>query len=300
MRSTLRRVVAPAVVAATLAGAGVGFNANASATFQLSRVAGTDRYATASAVAANAFAAGAPSAVIARGDAFPDALAGRYLAGIAAGPLPLTQSDALPPATKDRLTALGVKSVFLLGGTGAVSQGVQDELAKSYTVTRVGGNNRYDTASRIAQITNPVGIGTIGGSKTAIVASGETFPDALGGGPAAGKGTRPLVLTAATSLSPDTASWLQFHAAALQGGRAFGGTSAIADSTLAAAVQAAGGAVQTVNGQVVRVDATNHRYTFVPNSATTAITDNHKATATSSVDSQLTTTTPNGSDISHE
>src|SRR5947209_17683341 len=202
MRSTLRRVVAPAVVAATLAGAGVGFNANASATFQLSRVAGTDRYATASAVAANAFAAGAPSAVIARGDAFPDALAGRYLAGIAAGPLPLTQSDALPPATKDRLTALGVKSVFLLGGTGAISQAVQDDLAKTYTVTRVGGNNRYDTASRIAQITNPAGIGTIGGSKTAIVASGETFPDALAAGPAAFAGRFPIVLTTAGSL-PD-------------------------------------------------------------------------------------------------
>ena len=91
--------------------------------FALTRVAGVDRYATAAAVALDAFATSA-SVVVARGDAFPDALAGAYLTGVVDAPLLLTRSDALPTVTSDAIAALGATKVYLLGGTSAISDGV--------------------------------------------------------------------------------------------------------------------------------------------------------------------------------
>jgi len=384
------RKLGAALTAAALGAVGLGFTAHANASFGLTRVAGSDRYATASAVAANAFTGTTPNVVIARGDQFPDALAGAYLAGIlgTGAPVLLTTTDAVPTSTKDRLAALGAKNVYLLGGTTAISQAVQDDLGKSYTVTRIAGSDRFDTASKVAQQTNTAGVGTVAGAKTAIIASGATFPDALAagspafaarfpivltnadalpsqsttalsalgikhalivggtsvvnssvvnqlttagitseriagndryetstkladweasnltgwstsqvdlangdvfadalaGGPAAGRGTRPILLTASTGLSAAPHDWLAFHSATLLGGRVFGGTAAVSDATVTAAETAAGGGVAPQSGQVTSADKTNHRYTLVPTGATAPLTVNYKASDTYSVD----------------
>src|SRR5947209_14528992 len=110
MRTIRPSRLAAAALVATLGATGLAFHASANATFQLARVAGTDRYDTASAIAANGFASGAPSVVIARGDQFPDALAGAYVAGVVGGPVLLTDSTSLSKATKDRLASLGAKN----------------------------------------------------------------------------------------------------------------------------------------------------------------------------------------------
>src|SRR5207237_4081610 len=68
--------------------------------------------------------------------------------------------------------------------------------------------NRYDTAKDVAESGGPGVVGTTGGplppaAKTAIVVSGETFPDALSAGPASFAGKLPILLTTAASLSPE-------------------------------------------------------------------------------------------------
>src|SRR5438093_814177 len=76
------RVLATAVVALTAAAfLPLGGAARATVTFAFKRFAGADRYDTARLMGQSTFGGGASDAVIARGDLFPDALAGSYLAG---------------------------------------------------------------------------------------------------------------------------------------------------------------------------------------------------------------------------
>jgi putative cell wall-binding protein len=189
----------PAVVATSQA---------AAATWSLTRWQGPDRYATAAAIARGAYPAGAGSVVVASGLAFPDALSAAYLAGYVSGPVLLTDPARLPAATSTALTALGATKVYLVGGAAAVSDAVQAQLAAlpaagggSIVVTRVSGLTRYDTAAVIATLPPASHVGTVGGAKTALLASGANFPDALAGSPIATAASLPILLTDPASLS---------------------------------------------------------------------------------------------------
>jgi putative cell wall-binding protein len=203
MRSTRR--VAAGIAALLAAGtlAGVTPDARAVEGFALTRVAGANRYATAASLAAAAFPGGSTVAVLASGENFPDALAGSYLAGRfgSGSPILLTTRDALPAETKKALDDLGVDTVYLLGGTAAISETVAEALGER-TVVRVAGNNRYETAADIATLEaeGAAAPGQISGANTVIIASGEGFADALASGPLAFKGKLPVLLTPAAAL----------------------------------------------------------------------------------------------------
>jgi putative cell wall-binding protein len=143
------------------------------------RVAGADRYATAAAVSRATFAPGVPVAVLASGEAFPDALAGGPLAVRQGGPVLLVTSSTIPTATADELARLQPGRIVILGGTGRVSASVATAAAAytAGTVTRLAGVDRYATAARISAETFPTG------APVAYVATGERFADALAGGP---------------------------------------------------------------------------------------------------------------------
>src|SRR5438445_6491871 len=166
--------------------------AGATASFSFTRLAGADRYGTAAAIATKTFAT-ADTVLVATGQNFPDALAGNYLAGARGAPILLTTTNApVPAATLGALSALHTKNVTLLGLTAAISASVADELSHTHStsagggdlvVSRIGGASRYDTMEAIAQTPATATIGTVAGKRTAIVASGANFPDALSGGP---------------------------------------------------------------------------------------------------------------------
>ncbi|HEX2844225.1 MAG TPA: cell wall-binding repeat-containing protein, partial [Candidatus Limnocylindria bacterium] len=82
-----------------------------------------DRYATAAAVAAQAFPTAA-TAILANGLGFPDALAGGPSAGAALGPVILTAPGSLPTASRQQLQRLKPVRVFVLGGRAVVSDTV--------------------------------------------------------------------------------------------------------------------------------------------------------------------------------
>ena len=85
----------------------------------VTRLAGPDRYATAAAVSASAFPAGASVAYVATGETFPDALAAGAAAARAGAPILLVEPNALPGATAAELARLGPDQIVVMGGTGS-------------------------------------------------------------------------------------------------------------------------------------------------------------------------------------
>ncbi|MGN7798306.1 cell wall-binding repeat-containing protein [Leifsonia sp. 22587] len=94
-----------------------------SAVAQVTRLAGFDRFATNAAVTAFAFP-DAPTALIASGLDFPDALTGAAWGGHAHLPLLLARGGCLTKPEADQLFSLGVRSTAVLGGPNVVGDGV--------------------------------------------------------------------------------------------------------------------------------------------------------------------------------
>jgi putative cell wall-binding protein len=199
------------LAAGLLAAAVLGLAAPAGATSGVtaSRLAGSNRYGTAEAIAQASFPQGAPSALLASGTAFPDALAGAYLAGRLKAPILLTDPAQLSAEAASALSALGAQTVDVVGGPAAVSANVVSQLqADGYRVARIYGSDRYATAATVAESYPSSTVGSLGGSPTAIVATGLAFPDALSGSPASYAAAFPVLLTDPSNLSAPTQSAL--------------------------------------------------------------------------------------------
>lgn len=171
-------------------------------------VAGPTRYETAVEASKLAFPDGAPAVVIATGMNWPDALGGSALAGALGGPILLTDPRSLPSVVSSEITRLKASRAIILGGTSAVSTAVEDALKRKLgsgagIVTRIAGNDRYDTANKVARrVMSELGAGYDG---RAFVATGGNFPDALAAAPlAAAKGWPLFLSNPATGISPAT------------------------------------------------------------------------------------------------
>lgn len=160
------------------------------------RESGADRYSTSAAVSKSTFAPGVAVAYLANGTNFPDALSGAAAAGAADAPVLLTDSASLPSAIASELSRLKPKKIVVLGGPSAVSNAVLNA-AKSYTsgsVTRVSGQNRYETSAATSRAAFDPGV------DVAYLTNGTTFPDALSGAAAAGTLGGPVLLVQAGSI----------------------------------------------------------------------------------------------------
>lgn len=164
------------------------------------RISGENRYATAAQVAA-AFATPGGKVFVASGRSFPDGLAAAARAGSLGVPVLLTGRDELPAATVDELQRLAPSEIVVVGGTAAVGDDVAAALATHAPVRRLAGDDRYQTAARVARAFP-------GPSAAAWVASGASYPDALAAGPAAALADAPVVLTMGAGLPAATRSAL--------------------------------------------------------------------------------------------
>ncbi len=152
------------------------------------RLAGADRYLTAVEVSSQ-FDAGVPAVYLATGAQFPDALGAAARAGSLDVPLLLTPGDRLPAQVRDEIRRLAPEHVYVLGGSRAVADDTLDQVQDAVPqarVRRVGGKDRYETASLVA--------GQFAAADTVFVATGENYPDALAGAAAAGAQEGPLLL----------------------------------------------------------------------------------------------------------
>ena len=190
------------------------------------RLAGSNRIATGVALSQAAFPNGAKAAVLARADAFPDALAAAALTAAAGGPLLLNATSALDAAVEAELKRLGVDTVYVMGGESAQSSVVTARLgALGYEARRISGPDRFATAAAAAEqaadLWGPLAADGV------LVALGADFPDALAAGPLAGHSKQPLLLTGRDSMPAPTVAMLE----TLGAGKVtiVGGTSAVSE-----------------------------------------------------------------------
>lgn len=154
------------------------------------RLAGSDRFATAAVIAGElAEIAGNPERAFivegwhadpARG--WPDALSASGLAAHRGEPILLVTRDRLPAATADALDAGGASQAMIIGGTSAVSPEVQTRLGGHVDdVARTAGVDRYETSAKVADLAVAAG----GQPIYPWLATGRDWPDALAAAPAA-------------------------------------------------------------------------------------------------------------------
>ncbi|HYI66867.1 MAG TPA: S8 family serine peptidase [Candidatus Limnocylindrales bacterium] len=171
----------------------------------VTRIAGSDAYATAAAISASAFPSGASVVHIATGSNFPDALAAGAAAARVSGPILMVGSTTLPAVTAAELDRLNPAQIIVMGGPSIVSDAVLQQMtAYAGTVRRVAGADRYATAVSLSASTfaaNSVG--------TVYVASGTSFPDGLAAAPVAGRKGSPLLLVPSNSLPASVAAELR-------------------------------------------------------------------------------------------
>ena len=89
----------------------------------VSRISGSDRYATAVAVSQTHFAS-APVVYLATGKNYPDALAAAPAAGSRQGPVLLTAPNSIPAAVVAEIARLKPSQIVVVGGRAAVSDAV--------------------------------------------------------------------------------------------------------------------------------------------------------------------------------
>jgi hypothetical protein len=242
-----------------------------SASYAVTRIAGADRYATANAVAAavrtnNSAVIGTfggyRTAFLANGLNFPDALAASAWAYQNKHPLFLTNGTSLTADTVTAMTAAGVQQVIVLGGTSAVSA---DVMASISTVPgmiapaiRIGGANRYETATLLATTLGESGVaGTASYIGRAYLVSGTNFPDALvasqlAGGAAAGVGA---IIPVTSPLPAAVSAWATANQATLANVRAIGGTAAV-PADLVTAVRTAA-TIEAITATITGVDGSD-------------------------------------------
>lgn len=201
-----RHLLSAAAIATTavLGSAGVAF---ATADVSHERYSGDDRYHTSALVADDTFTT-ATVAIIANGEKFPDALAASFVAGALDAPIILTGPDTLSSHALNALRAVDAEGALIVGGPAAISTNVQAQLEAELGggVSRVGGDDRYETARLIAESIPEEAIGSINPAegRTAFVATGEVAADALSAGGAAYAGVMPMLLTTPGALHSET------------------------------------------------------------------------------------------------
>lgn len=195
-----------AIAAAATCALGVSLASGASAAgFVQDRVAGDDRYETAVELSKLGFNAdaSADAVVLARGDAYADALAGSPLAAVKNAPLLLTSPTSLTPATATEIKRVLPQggTVYLLGGTAAVAPAVDEGLKElGYVVERISGADRYLTALEVAD--------EIGEFETVLLATGTDFADALSAGNVAAAKDGVVMLSHGETLTDEVKQFL--------------------------------------------------------------------------------------------
>ncbi|KGK91568.1 peptidase [Desulfosporosinus sp. HMP52] len=168
---------------------------------QSRRFAGENAEGTAVQISQETFTTGADTVIIAQVNQFPDALAGAPLAYKLQAPILLSSSSELTEDVRVEIQRLAPKTVYLLGGTAALSARIETELGQTYEVKRLYGYTAEGTARAIA-----LELGTQG---KAVMASVNYFQDALVISSWAARQGIPILLTQSQTLSRDTQSALQ-------------------------------------------------------------------------------------------
>ena len=172
-------------------------------------VEGVDRYATAARASGVGFTS-ASSVVVASGENWPDALGAAGLAGAVKGPVLLVQHDRVPAPVFGEIDRLKAKKVFIIGGVGVVSSGVEQSFRdKGIAVERIGGRNRYQTAGAVARRTvKALADAHRPWDGTVLLANGDDWPDAVAASAPSARMGWPIVLSPSGDLAVEASATL--------------------------------------------------------------------------------------------
>lgn len=182
------------------------------------RLSGSTRYETNLAILEEAGVNPGEEILVATGRNFADSLS----ASATGKPILLVNGAGteLSDVQKEFLSQYGGGNLIILGGIGAVSDALENELKVYGTVSRIFGSNRYETSVKIAEE-------YFEDVDTVVIASGKNFPDGLTGGPVAYAKKSPLLLT---NTGSETAGYVTGNPVT----RAYimGGTAAVSDTAV--------------------------------------------------------------------
>ena len=150
------------------------------------RVAGRSRIETAVEVSKKYYKS-AETVIVANYEKFADSLSASALSKQLKAPILLVKKDQLDSVVAQEIKRLGAKNVVVIGGKLSVDK-AKNSLSQ-YNLQTIAGSNRYETNAKIAQE-----VIKLTGTKKAVVASGETFADALTVAPLANKNNMPILL----------------------------------------------------------------------------------------------------------
>lgn len=137
-----------------------------------SRLFGSNRYATNYAVVDDVMES-AEIVVLASGQKFPDALSAYNFSKVMDAPIILM--DKTSDYTYDLLDKLGTKDILMVGGPNTLSPEFEAELSKHYQVTRVFGEDRYETSEFSYELTKEF----FNEDPVPIITTGEYFQEPL-------------------------------------------------------------------------------------------------------------------------
>ena len=156
------------------------------------RIAGRDRIDTAIDISKKFFKK-SKAVIVVRHDLFPDSMTASVLAKLKDAPILLNPTDKLDSRVADEIKRLGAEEVIIVGGQNSVSERVREDL-KAFdadkNVERIAGVDRYGTSEMVAKRV----VGITGKKNTAVLASGQLFPDALSVGTFASREGYPILL----------------------------------------------------------------------------------------------------------
>lgn len=162
------------------------FTVNASAAeVNTSTIGGNDRYETAIKISENGWSSSDRAVLINGEKGLVDALTATPYAYAKNAPILITGQGKLTTSTKNRLSAMNVKNVDIVGGVNSVSNQVVNELKNmGITVNRISGASRYDTSLAVAKEVDKIQ----DVSEIAVVNGDKGIPDAVSvAAPAASK-----------------------------------------------------------------------------------------------------------------
>jgi putative cell wall-binding protein len=191
----------------------------------LPRIWGANRFNTAAEIAMDEFPEGSDTVFVTTGRKFPDALSVGAVSASLGVPIILTEPGSLPTASRDAVAAMNPSEIVVVGGPEAVSAGVEAALEAIAPVRRIGGVNRYETATMVADA-------FFDQPSTVYVAYGYSYPEAVSASVTAGTSSGPLILTDDGSVPGTTVAYLS----ALESVEVvvIGGTGAVSSGVIAA------------------------------------------------------------------
>ncbi|MCC0680526.1 cell wall-binding repeat-containing protein [Clostridioides sp. ES-S-0005-03] len=132
------------------------------------------------------------NAVLVNDNSIVDALSATPFAKAKDAPILLTQNNKLDSRTKAELKRLGVKNVYLIGGSIALSSNIEKQLKEeNMSFERICGNSRYDTSLKLAEKLNK----EKSISKIVVVNGEKGLADAVSVGAIAAQENMPIILS---------------------------------------------------------------------------------------------------------